>query len=67
MGIVSKCKIYFNLVLEIGWLYIIYYTILNTNRSDYELIWQAVRVPLQIFQTVAILDVHFSIKLSSFV
>ncbi len=57
MGTISKnYLIIYNFVLTIGWAYVLYLTILNQH--DYKTIWSIVRVPLQICQTAAILEVH---------
>lgn len=59
MVFVSKSKsIRYKLVLEIIWLHIFYLNVLN--QSDYNLILGAVRFSLQIFQTVAVLEVLYS-------
>lgn len=56
MGVISKnYLIIYNLLLTIGWTYVLYLTIFNQH--DYKTIWAVVRVPLQICQTAALLEV----------
>lgn len=57
MGVISKTYlILYNLILTVGWGYLLYLTILN--RENYKTMWPVIRFPLQIFQTAAVLEVN---------
>ncbi|CAL8113475.1 unnamed protein product [Orchesella dallaii] len=56
MGLVSKIYLMlYNLTLTVGWAYVLFLTI--QHRADYKKIYSNVRIPLQIFQTAAVLEI----------
>jgi len=56
MGVISKAYlILYNLTLTVGWAYVLWLTI--EKRNDYKKIYPVVRLPLQIFQTAAVLGI----------
>ncbi|CAL8104301.1 unnamed protein product [Orchesella dallaii] len=56
MGLISKIYLtLYNLTLSVGWAYVLFLTI--QHRVDYKKIYPYIRIPLQIFQTAALLEI----------
>jgi len=56
MGAISKAYLMlYNLALTVGWAYVLWLTF--EKRDDYKKIYPVVRIPLQIFQTAAVMEI----------
>ena len=56
MGVISKVYlILYNLTLTVGWAYVLWLSF--QKRDDYKKMYSFVRIPLQIFQTAAVMEV----------
>lgn len=65
MGMISKgYLILYNLTLTVGWAYVLWLTF--ENRQNHKKMYPVVRLPLQIFQTAAVMEVRYVVFQTEF-